>query len=165
MHNTNQVCQYFPQIIQAAQMHPLMLQHAVIEFRIHLNRQIDLRSQDPEYHRCTDPVHVTYALLSGETFRQTAFHSYIRKNKIREKAGDSYQPQTSDCKCHPQKSCRCEKRGCCAGGLYIRYRKCARFRSAIRTLFYRCIRSYSCLSMHSIILRQSTLPCHSALLR
>ena len=142
-----------------------MLQHAIIEFRIHLHRQIDLRSQDPEYHRCTNPVHVTYALLSGEAFRQTAFHSYIRKNKIREKAGDSCQPQTSDCKCHPQKGCRCEKRGCCAGGLYIRYRKCARFRPPIRTLFYRCIRSYSCLSMHSIILRQSTLPCHRTLLR
>ena len=134
MHNTDQVCQYFPQIIQAAQMHPLMLQHTVIEFQVHPHRKINLWTQDSEDHRCTDPVHVTYALLSGETFRQTAFHSYIRKNKIREKAGNSCQPQAFNCKYYPQKGSRCEKCGCRAGGLCSRHRELVRSHFGIRTL-------------------------------
>ena len=158
MHDADQICQYFPQIIQAAQVDPLMLQHAVIEFRIHLHRQIDLRSQDSEYHRCADPVHVTYALLPGEAFRQAALHSYIRKNKICKKTEDSCQPQASACKCHPQKGCRCEKRGCCAGGLYLRRK--GRIRSCFR------IRTLSCHRIGSgCLFRQVTLSCHSILLR
>ena len=134
MHDADQICQYFPQIIQTAQVNPLMLQHAVIEFRIHLHRQIDLRSQDPEYHRCTDPVHVMYSLLRRKAFCQTTLHSYIRKNEIHEKTGDSCQPQTFNCKYYPQKGSRCEKCVCCAVGLCSRHRELVRSRFGIRTL-------------------------------
>ena len=100
MYNTDQIGQYFPQIVPAVQMDPLMLQYTVIKFRLHLHRQIDLRPQNPEYHRCADAVHVTDSLLPGKAFCQTALHSYIRKDKIREKTRDSCQPQVSDCKYH-----------------------------------------------------------------